>query len=258
MKDYGLVSIITPSYNCSRFIDKTIESIQNQTYSNWELLITDDCSTDDSCKIIEKYIKLDSRIKLYRLKKNSGAGIARNNSIKESKGRFIAFCDSDDCWFAEKLEKQLAFLNEKDCGMVYASYLTCEESGRTSGIIICRHQESLYTLRKDDKIGCLTVIYDTYKVGKVYMPNLRKRQDWAMKLKILQKCGMAYGLKEPLAYYRIRENSISRNKRALIKYNIAVYRKIFGWSHIRSILFFTFVFMPTHILKKLGSIYINL
>lgn len=257
MTNLGLVSIITPSYNCVKYIGETIESILAQTYQNWELLITDDCSTDNSCDIIEKYARFDQRIKLFKLKKNSGAGIARNNSILEAKGRFIAFCDSDDRWYPDKLEKQLKFMKNTDCSMSYSSYLTCEEDGTPNGIVVCRNKETLSSLKKDDKIGCLTVIYDTEKVGKVYMPELKKRQDWAMKLRILQTCGKAFGIKEPLAYYRLRSNSISRDKKSLIKYNIAVYKEIFGWSSIRSAFFFTFVFLPSYMIKKIGLKYIN-
>lgn len=257
MIDYGLVSIITPSYNCSKYISETIKSIRAQTYQNWELLITDDCSNDDTRDIIKWYCNLDSRIKLLCLIHNSGAGVARNNSIKEARGKYIAFCDADDMWYPDKLEKQLTFMVEKECEMVYSSYITCDDVGNPNGIVICRHQETLSSLRRDDKIGCLTIIYNVDKVGKVYMPTLRKRQDWAMKLKILQICGKACGIKEPLAYYRLRSNSISRNKKSLIKYNIAVYKEVFGWSYIRSTLFFLFVFIPSYIVKRLGLKYIN-
>lgn len=259
MKNYGLVSIITPSYNCASFIDKTIQSIKSQTYTNWELLITDDCSTDNSRDVIQSYVSVDTRIKLLTLKSNSGAGVARNNSIKVSKGRYIAFLDSDDRWFPDKLEKQLMYMNAKDCALSYTSYMTCNESDEITGIVVCRKRESLRSMCKDDKMGFLTVIYDTAKVGKIYMPTLRKRQDWALKLKILQQCKYAYGMKEPLAYYRKRVGSISNtdNKRSLIKYNIAVFQEILGWSKIKSNLFFYFVFMPTHIKKLLYLKYLN-
>ena len=112
MKDFDLVSIITPSYNSSSFIAQTIESILSQTYVNWELLITDDCSTDNTRDIVEYYQRKDSRIKFFQLKQNAGAAVARNHSIRMARGRYIAFCDSDDRWYPEKLEKQLAFMKE--------------------------------------------------------------------------------------------------------------------------------------------------
>lgn len=250
MIDLGLVSIITPSYNCSKFISTTIASIQAQTYTNWELLITDDCSTDNSREIIENFSRNDSRIKLFTLQKNSGAGIARNESIKNSSGRYIAFCDSDDFWTAEKLEKQLFFMKENGIDLSFSSYLTCDENGNNIGIIVCPKKVSYKSIQKDDKIGCLTLIYDTRNVGKVYLPDLRKRQDWAMKLKILEKCKYGFGIKEPLATYRLSQNSLSSNKKQLIKYNIAVYTDVLKWSKLRAYLFFTFVFIPNYFAKK--------
>ena len=252
-----LVSIITPAYNCADYVGETIKSIQAQTYKDWELLITDDCSTDNSREIIENFAREDHRIKLLKLDKNSGAGIARNNSIREAKGRYIAFCDSDDRWLPEKLEKQLKFMERYGAAITHTSYLTCGEDGEVDGIVVCRRRETLRSLSRDDKIGCLTVIYDTEKVGKVFMPALRKRQDWAMKLTVLQKCGEAMGMKEPLAIYRLRRNSISHDKWKLAKYNIAVYQEIFGWSKLRSVVYFIFGFMPSYAIKKLGLRYVN-
>ena len=257
MTDYGLVSIITPSYNSASFIAETIESVLVQTYAHWELLITDDCSTDNTCAIVERYAEKDNRIKLLRLSTNSGAGAARNNSIERAQGRYIAFCDSDDCWYPDKLEKQLAFMTDKDCALSYTSYMTCNEAGEHTGIVVCRRRETLFSMQCDDGMGCLTVIYDTHKVGKVLMPLLRKRQDWGLWLQVLMQCRVAYGVKEPLAIYRLRENSISRKKASLIKYNLAVYRKVLGWSSAKAHLFFWFVFAPTYTLKKLGGMYIN-
>ncbi len=257
MDNYGLVSIITPSYDCADFIGETIDSILSQTYTNWELLITDDCSTDKSRDIIREYADNDSRIKLLKLEKNSGAGVARNNSIKEAKGRFIAFCDSDDRWFPDKLEKQLAFMAAKDCQMSHTSYLTCDEVDKITGIVVCRRKETMKSMCRDDKMGFLTVIYDMQKLGKIYMPELRKRQDWALKLKVLEKCGASYGMKEPLAYYRKRNGSISNNKRSLVKYNIAVYQEILGWSKLKSTLYFYFMFMPAHLVKLCFLKYLN-
>lgn len=246
-----LVSIITPSYNSSQYIAETIESILAQTYTNWELLITDDCSTDNSRDIIQEYCAKDSRIKLYCLPENGGAGVARNNSIKEAQGRFIAFCDSDDCWYPNKLEKQVAFMQRMHCGLSYTSYMTSNEAGELEGIVLCRKQETFATNKRDDKIGCLTAMYDTAIVGKVYMPLIRKRQDWGLMLNVLRKCNIAYGIKEPLAIYRLRENSISSDKLSLIKYNIGLYREVLGWTKFRATLFFFVVFLPSYFAKKI-------
>ena len=246
-----LVSIITPSYNSAQFIGQMIESILAQTYTEWELLITDDYSTDNSCAIIQKYTQQDGRIKLFKLTKNSGAGVARNESIKHATGRYIAFCDSDDMWYPDKLEKQVAFMQRMGCGLSYTSYMTCDEMGTLDGIVLCRRQETFATIKRDDKIGCLTAMYDRAIVGKVYMPLIRKRQDWGLMLNVLCKCKVAYGIKEPLAIYRLRANSISSNKLSLIKYNIVLYQEVLGWSKFRATLYFCFVFLPCYATKKI-------
>lgn len=188
---------------------------------------------------------------MFKLDRNSGAGVCRNKSIEEAKGRFIAFCDSDDVWIPQKLEKQLAFMVKKDCALSYSSYMQMDEEGNESGIVVCNKRITFESLKRDCGIGCLTAIYDTQKVGKMYMSSLRKRQDWGLWLEILAKCKVAYGLKEPLAYYRLRSGSISNNKLNLVKHNINVYRTILKFSVFKSYLFFLFVFMPTYTWKKI-------
>lgn len=257
MKNIGLVSIITPSYNSACFIAETIESIINQSYPYWELLITDDCSTDNTIEIIQNFMKTDSRIKLYRLEHNSGAGVCRNKSIENAKGRFIAFCDSDDCWMPSKLEKQLIFMQEMNCALSYTSYMVCDENSKTTGIVVCNKVITYSDMKHDDGIGCLTAIYDCQKLGKIYLPNLRKRQDWGLWLKILKICKVSYGMKEPLAIYRIRKSSISRKKTSLIKYNIKVYHKVLNYPIIKAYFYFFFIFMPTYLKKKIKIRLIN-
>ena len=258
MKNHGLVSIITPTYNSGRVIAQTIESIQAQTYDNWELLITDDCSDDDTRAIVERYAKADPRIKLFVLEHNSGAGVARNKSIENAAGRFVAFCDSDDRWLPAKLEKQLDFMTGGGYALSHTSYLTCDESGATTGIVVCRKKETLGSMLGDDKMGFLTVMYDSSMIGgRPLMPDLRKRQDWAYKLKILEICREAHGMKEPLAVYRHTSGSLSNKKRALVKYNIAVYTDVLKWSRLRAYTYFIFRFMPKYLFKKTLQNYIN-
>lgn len=246
-----LVSIITPTFNSSKYITECIDSVSKQTIQNWELLITDDCSTDNTWDIISKYSNQDSRIKVFRLDQNSGAAVARNKSIENAKGRFIAFLDSDDMWFPNKLEKQIEFMKEKKCALSYSSYMTCNNESETTGIIVCRNYETFSSSKKNNNIGCLTAVYDTEKVGKVYMPLLRKRQDWGLMLRILEMCDVAYGIKEPLAIYRHSSNSISSNKSSLIKYNLLLYQEVLGWSFIHAYIYFIIVFIPNYIFKKL-------
>lgn len=258
MQNHGLVSIITPSYNSSKFIAQTIESILSQTYTNWELLITDDCSVDNTREIVESYQRKDTRINFFQLKENSGPGVARNHSIEMAKGRFIAFCDSDDRWYPEKLEKQLAFMQEKNCALSYTSYMVCDESNVITSIVVSLSNITYAALKRDNGIGCSTAIFDVYKVGKMYFPDIRKRQDWGLWLNILKKIKVAYGMKEPLAVYRIQETSLSSNKLSLIRYNIAVYRQVLKYPLLLAYMSFWIINMPCYFMKKMRLYILNL
>lgn len=252
-----LVSIITPSFNCSKYIRDCISSVLSQTYDDWEMIITDDCSTDDTIDIINEYVKKDSRITLYTLSQNSGAGVARNNSIKHARGRYIAFLDSDDKWMPEKLEKQIAFMQKNKCVLSYTSRLICNEENEVKGIIIAPKHQTFFNNICDDKIGFSTMIYDTKNIGKMYMPTIRKRQDWCMVIQILKKCKTAYGMKEPLSYYRKGQQSLSKEKSSLFKYNLQVYQEMLKWPKILAFIFFCAIYMPTHIMKKIEIQFIN-
>lgn len=229
-----MVSIITASYNSANFIAETIESIIQQTYKNWELLITDDCSTDNSVDIIKSYCDKDNRIKLFNLKENSGAGIARNNSIDNASGRFIAFCDSDDKWKPEKLEKQVKFMLKNNLALSFSSYDVINEDGIHIEEVKAPPKVTYKTMLRNNYIGCLTAIYDIEKVGKVYMPEIRKRQDWALWLNILKKTPYALSIQENIANYRDRSKSISSNKMDLVKYNWNIYKNVEKFSTIES------------------------
>lgn len=247
-----LVSIITPTYNSIEFVEETIFSIQNQTYTNWELLITDDCSTDKTWDIITSFAKRDARIKVFRLHKNSGAGIARNNSIIQAKGRFIAFCDSDDQWKVEKLEKQINFMLENDLALSFSSYDLIDGEGNSIGEVTAPEKVNYKTMLKNNYIGCLTAIYDTQILGKVFMPEIRKRQDWALWLKILKRAPYALSIQKSLAIYRDRSKSISSSKIDLIKFNWNIYRNIENFSSLKSALFllrFLFFYFKKKILS---------
>jgi len=216
-----------PSYNSEQFLAISIDSVINQIFKEWELIIVDDMSSDNSNKIIEEYIKTDSRIKLIKLEKNSGPAIARNRAIKEAKGRYLAFLDSDDLWHPEKLSKQIAFMEENEIVFSYTSYYSiAEESGEINDQVNIPQKIDYTELLKQNIIGCLTVVYDTKKLGKVYMPEIQKRQDFALWLDILKRVPSAYGLSEPLAYYRVRKTSVSSNKLIASTYNWKLYREI--------------------------------
>lgn len=230
-----LVSIITPSYNSSKYILNTIQSIKKQSYKNWELIIVDDCSIDKSREVIKSCIKEDARIKLICLEKNSGAAVARNTGIENANGRFIAFLDSDDTWHPKKLEKQIKFMLDNQYYFTYTGYRKVDENGAFIKNAKMPKSINYNKLLKTNYIGCLTAIYDSEKLGKIYFPLIRKRQDYALWLKILKIIPNAYGLQEDLANYTVRSGSISANKINVAKYNWMVYRKVEKLSLIRAI-----------------------
>lgn len=248
-----LVSVIMPTYNTGSFLSVSIDSILKQTYQHIELLITDDGSTDPkTLQILKDYTEKDSRVNVKFLNVNSGAGLARNNSIERAQGRYIAFCDSDDCWMPEKLERQLTLMKETQCAMCNSSYFLCNEDNKITGINIAPEKTTFCMQKHDNKIGCSTLIYDVKMIGeKQYMPDQRKRQDWALTLKLLMKCGVCYAVIEPLVYYRQRRHSISSNKFSLIKYNVKVYESVLGYPKWKAYFYFFFVFLPTYYLKVL-------
>lgn len=249
-----MVSVIMPSYNAGRFLAGSIESILAQTYPHWELLITDDASTDQATiDLLHHYEQLDQRVKVKFLPQNQGAGYARNCSIERANGRYIAFCDCDDRWTKDKLERQLAFMEENNCALSCSTFLICKESEQIVGINIPPKVIDFNMLKRDNKIGCLTAIYDVKMLGrKFYMPTIRKRQDWALFLTILKQCDRCYAyLDKPLAYYNLRDNSISHSKLKLVKYNIAIYHDILGFGKIKSYAYFFLLFLPSYTLKIL-------
>jgi glycosyltransferase involved in cell wall biosynthesis len=245
-----LVSIITPIYNSGKYIATTIESIINQSYQNWELLITDDGSTDDSIRIIKHYSKKDDRIKLFRLHKNTGAAVARNNSIKMAIGRFIAFCDSDDIWLPEKLEKQVSFMMEHNYAVTHTSYICMDDYGKYRYTVRCKQRIGYFSLLYNNGIGCLAGIYDVSSLGKAYMPIMDNREDWGLWLSIVKKVTYIHGMDEILAIYRDRENSLSSRKMDMLKYNYQIYRQVEKFSPIVSVFFLFFVFLPYYLYKK--------
>lgn len=235
----GKVSVITPSYNCARYISSTIESILAQTFLDWELIIVDDCSTDDSVDVINSFVKQDVRVKLIKLEKNSGAAVARNAAIETAQGRYITFLDSDDMWLPNKLEQQVAYMHKNDIAFSYSAYEKVYESGEVFGNVGVPEKVNYSDLLKVCSIGCLTAIYDTHMVGKVYMPLIRKRQDLGLWLEILKKVSYAYATPGILAQYRVRSDSISANKKIAAQYTWKLYREVEGLDFFVSIYYFS-------------------
>lgn len=224
MMQEPLVSVIMPAYNVEKYISESIESVLAQSYQNWELLITDDRSTDNTQRIVEEYCINDKRIKLFINKENGGAGAARNNSIKEANGRFIAFLDSDDQWLPEKLNKQINFMLKHNYAFTFTAYQKLEQ-GELRGTIKPPAFTTYKKLLSSNVIGCLTAVYDANKVGKQYMPLIRKRQDMGLWLKILKNLPKAYCLTEVLAIYRI-DSGMTQNKLEILKWQWLFYRNV--------------------------------
>ena len=222
MKD--LVSIIMPSYNTGKFIAESIDCVLAQTYENWELIIVDDCSTDDTDAIVAGYT--DARIRYLKNEKNSGAAVSRNRALREAKGRWIAFLDSDDLWSPEKLEKQIAFMEENKYGFSYTNYSLIDEASKPMGVFVTGPRRITKTgMYNYCWVGCLTVMYDAEKVGLIQIEDIKKNNDYAMWLKVIRKTD-CYLLNEELGKYRKRGGSISNHSyKALIKWHYKLFRE---------------------------------
>lgn len=222
-----LVSIITPCYNSSVFIEQTIQSVQAQTYTNWEMLIVDDCSKDNSADIIKTYAEEDKRIKYLKTEKPSGSPVKpRNIGIENSNGRYIAFLDSDDVWLPNKLEEQLYLFDDKKVAVVYSNYEKMNENGERGNRIIEAPSETNYQdLLKGNVIGNLTGIYDTEKVGKVYCQYIH-HEDYVLWLSILKQGYKAINTNSVTALYRVRDNSVSSNKLKVLSWQWHILRNI--------------------------------
>ena len=229
MTDKPLVSIITPVYNCEKYLPLTIESVQAQTYENWELILADDCTPDNSADIIAEYAKKDSRIKYIKLKENSGAAIARNEALEASKGRYIAYLDADDIWLPNKLERQLDFMEKNDVEFSCCDYEKIEADGTPLNKTVHMPKTITYNqLLSNTIIQTVGVIADLEKVDKklLVMPNVRRGQDSATWLQMLRNGVKFTGQNEVLAQYRRVPQSLSANKLSAMKRTWYLYRGV--------------------------------
>lgn len=220
-----LVSIIMPSYNTANYIAASIQSVLDQTYQNWELIIVDDCSTDDTDAVVAPFLT-NARIRYLKNEQNSGAAISRNRALREAKGRWIAFLDSDDLWEPQKLEKQLTFMQEHDYHFSYTNYIEIDENSAPNGRSVTGPKKitksGMYNFCWP---GCLTVMYDAEAVGLIQIADIRKNNDYAMWLKVCKKAD-CYLLQSTLARYRRRSGSISRQSYLkLIRWHYKLFRE---------------------------------
>ncbi|MBO9473666.1 glycosyltransferase family 2 protein [Shimia sp. R10_1] len=207
-----MVSILMPAFNASNSISGSIKSVIAQSYSNWELLIVDDGSTDGTCRIATGMAEFDSRIHVFKLWENQGASYARNFGLNHAKGRYIAFLDADDFWHPNKLSQQINYMKEKDAALCFSAYTRIDDQDRRLENVRVPSRISYHDLLKRNVIGCLTVVYDTTTIGKVPMPPFKRQQDYALWLSIIRRAGSAFGLDEDLAIYRVGKKTLSTNK----------------------------------------------
>lgn len=252
-----LVSIITPTYNAEKYIRQTLQSVLDQSYQNWEMILADDASTDNTVVIIEEFAQKDNRIKLFKLSENCGNGFTRNVALEEASGKYIAYLDADDLWFPDKLEKQIQFLKTNSLYFTFSFYDSIDEEGND----LNRRVESPNPLTYKELFFCnyvgnLTAIYDADYFGKIILKNSQKRQDWRIWLTILKQIKIAKPVPESLAFYRIRENSVSSSKFKLIKHNFGVYREFHRYNFVFSVLLmirflFTQLFVKPRYIKQI-------
>lgn len=232
----GLVSIITPTYNSAEFIAETIQSVQNQTYEDWEMILVDDCSSDHTLEIIKDFANKDSRIIYQQLQSNSGPAVARNQGIEHAKGKYMTFLDSDDIWFDDFIETSIQTIKKTGSFFVFSSYKRSDEKlNFVYSDFIVPPKVTYKDILKTNSISCLTAFLDVSVLGKKRMPLIRKRQDMGLWLKYLKDIPFAYGIQEPKAIYRIRKQSLSRKKRDLLKYQWQFYRDIERLNVVKSI-----------------------
>lgn len=221
-----LVSIIMPSYNTEKYISESIASVQKQSYADWELIIVDDCSADNTDEIVKPFLS-DKRIKYIKNETNSGAAVSRNRALREAKGKWIAFLDSDDLWLPVKLEKQIAFMKKNDYHFSYTNYVEINEASIPNGRFITGPKRiTKHGMYNYCWMGCLTVMYDAETVGLIQIADIKKNNDYAMWLKICKK-SECYLLDEVLAMYRRgRTGSISSHSvKTLIRWHYDLFRK---------------------------------
>lgn len=249
----GLVSVIVPVYNAERVIERTIRSVQAQSYQNWELIMVDDFASDNSAALIGRMALADIRIKYFKLEQNSGAAVARNRGLAEARGRYVAFLDADDCWLADKLQRELDMMHERDCAFVYtATQMVDEDDKPLCAYTLVPEWTDYRHLLKRTVIATSTVLLDMEKVGDFSMPLRRSGQDYATWLMLLRRIDRAYGINEPLALYRISRNSLSSNKLKSIRQVFEIQTRNEGLNPVHAAwntLFFCLYAFKKHFLK---------
>jgi len=234
----NLVSIVIPLYNCENFIKATIKSVQDQSYTNWEMIIIDDVSTDNSYKVAYEESKKDPRIKVLKNEKNSGVSDTRNVGIKEAKGKYLVFLDSDDLFMPGKLEKQVKFMEENDIALSQTDYEKINEDGSFRGIVkvpkLFTYEDSL----KGNVMKLFNTMINIEKVGKKYFKTYKLSEDHIYWLGILKEIDGCHGINEPLGKYMVRSNSRSSNKLDAVRFQWTIIHKVEKVNFFKSIYYF--------------------
>lgn len=239
-KKKELISIIVPVYNAEDFLADTIKTVQDQTYQNWEMILVDDYSKDNSIKVIQKAMKKDKRIKLFCQKQNGGAALARNRGIMEASGDYICFLDADDLWHKDKLQKQLNFMKENKCAFSFTGYQFVNVYGMKNGKKVWVPKKISYKAAlKNTTISTITTMFNMHIIDKkdITMPNV-KSEDTATWWQVLKKVNYAYSINEILSYYRRSKNTSSSNKIKAVKQTWNLYRNVEKFNIIKSLYYF--------------------
>ena len=236
------VSIITPAYNAAKYLEETVKSVQSQTYTDWEMIIVDDCSTDNTLVLATKLAGEDNRIKVLQKTVNSGVALTRNTALEAAKGDYIAFLDADDLWLPDKLKKQVEFMDANNCVLSYTNYQKFDsESGVVKEKIL--RAPSIMSAKRilgDTSIGCLTVMVNKKISGDFHMPNLKHMEDNITWQQILFVCKQnAYRIDEVLALYREGNSSLTSSKKKAVKQQWNIYRNYYHFSVMKSFFYFT-------------------
>lgn len=232
------VSVIMPTYNCGQYIAESVDSVLAQSFTDWELQIVDDCSTDNTYEILQPYLKRYPNINYHRLDKNGGPAVARTEAIRRANGKYCAFLDSDDLWTPDKLEKQLAFMEKTGAEFSCTAYRRMDADGNDLHVVMVPPEKTDYAkcIRLSCPIGNLTAMYNCEALGKIEVPPIKKRNDFALWLQILKKTRYCYGMEDVLGYYRLgRSGSVSKNKIKLARHHWQLYHEIEGHGILRSV-----------------------
>ncbi len=246
------VSIIIPYYNSAEYIKETVEAIIIQTYEDWELIIVDDCSTATGTEeVLNRVANMDARIKVMRTEKNGGAGLARNIGIKVAKGRYLAFCDSDDWWYPTKLEEQLMFMEENNYPFTCTWYEDANECLKSYYTMRQMPTLSYKNLISGCNVGTSGVMIDTDVLGKKYMPTLRRAEDWGLWMMYLRNTEFLFTYPKALWKYRHISASETSDKWKQMKAVVTMYKQILGMTSLKAWFVCVFIFLPKNIHKKL-------